>query len=156
MFCGWGHKKSCRCLPCVSFKEWSAKQAYRYALASAKSQSKEVTDMALRKPLPGQQYGQAAPMFDDQDFRQLYPNLYEYLFTDRWADGSVRQTSTLSVFSDNGALKVVLNDRDNNRSAFFSAKRFNEALESMETALREETVDWKSRSHTKPAGQTPF
>lgn len=156
MFCGWGHKKQCRCMTCVSFKEWSHKRAYRAALASAKAQSKELLDMALRKPLPGQQYGPVAPMFSDEDFQRDYPNITEYLFTERWADGSMRQTSTLSVFSDNGSLKIVLNDRDNNRSAFFSAKRFLEALENMETALREETVDWKSRGQNRQASQTPF
>jgi len=111
----------------------------------------------LRKPQPGEMYGPPALPFCDPDFQSKYPNVTEYLFTRNWTDGSVRQTSTLSVFTDGEAMKVVLNDRENNRSAFFCEPTFSGALEAMEAALAADRVDWKSRSSgAAKAMQTPF
>jgi len=113
--------------------------------------------MALQKPKPGENYGPQSPPFRDDKFAADYPNLTEYLFTDRWQDGSVRVTSTLSVFSDNGCIKFVLNDRDNNRSAFFSEETWMDTLVAIEQALASGRVDWKSRrGTTNDAMKTPF
>lgn len=101
--------------------------------------------MALNKPKPGEAFGQPSPPFRDEKFVNDYPNITEYLFTAFWQDGSPRVTSTLSVFSDNGSLKVVLNDRDNQRSAFFSEETLIDTLTAIEQALASNRVDWKSR-----------
>lgn len=111
----------------------------------------------LRKPVPGQMFGPVERPFDDSEFKARYPSIYEYLTVTRWADGSNRVTSTISVFIDNGALKLVINDRDNNRSAFFSAPTFEDTLVRMEEALTEDSADWKSRNaNAAAATRTPF
>lgn len=111
----------------------------------------------LRKPLPGQTYGISDVPFEDEDFKARYPSLYEYLFTQKWTDGSVRQTSTLSVFTDGVSLKLVINDRDNNRSGFINAATWIECLELMEARLANDEMDWKSRSGTQSQNmKTPF
>jgi len=155
MFCGWGHTRDCPCDVCESCFRMSRKQAYRKALAQYKAQCRQTEDAMLKKPMPGQLYGVADVQFDDLKFRETYPTIYEYLFTQRWQDGSTRVTSTISFFAQEGALKVVINDRDNNRSAFFNAETFDAAMASMEASLKSDTTDWKSRSGAPAKGASP-
>lgn len=157
MFCGWGHRRGCQCLTCRMVFGMSRKAAYRLALKLSKAVQQTSEDDMLKKPNPGQMYGVADVPFDDEDFRAKYPTLWEYLFTQRWQDGSIRTTSTISLFATDGALKVVINDRDNNRSAFFNARTLTEALDSMESGLCNDTADWKTRSNGQAKGfATPF
>lgn len=113
--------------------------------------------MGLRKPAPGEMYGPPAVPFSDAEFQRKYPSITEYLFTQKWQDGSPRVTSTLAIFSSEGALKVVLNDRDNNRSAFFCEPTVELALESLEQALSTDRVDWKTKpGMASDKMKTPF
>lgn len=113
--------------------------------------------MALRKPTPGQMLGIASVPFRDEEFASRYPSIVEYLFTAKWTDGSVRVTSTISLFADNDCLKLVLNDRDNNRSVFINATTVEGALVALEEALANDTADWKSRSGGAAAqSKTPW
>jgi len=113
--------------------------------------------MPIRRPKPGETNVRNEAPMDDGDFRGTYPTLYEYLTLTQWSPGQARITSTIMVFVDQGVLKCCLNDRDNNRSAFFSSPKFLDLLDLMEAQLSSETVEWKSRS-TKPGapGYTPF
>jgi len=157
LFCGWGHERSCVCKVCLACFTLTRKQAYRLAARERKRAKAEEECPLLRKPKPGENYGPPSVPFCDEEFAKKWPNVLEYLITDRWTDGTVRVTSTLSIFTDGVSLKVVLNDRDNNRSAFFCEATFAEAMEAMEDALRLDRVDWKSRSsYSKPAKDTPF
>jgi len=111
----------------------------------------------IKKPRPGEYYGPPEVPFLDDDFRDRMPNLYEYLTLERWQDGSVRTTSTLTIFVSGGNLKVVLNDRDNNRSAFFNASTFDSCLTEIESQLKADRVDWKSKGSSNGTSQkTPF
>jgi len=149
MFCGWGHPRSCRCEVCYDNYHLTRKQAYRKALALSKISAMEAHGMPIRKPVPGEFFGVPDTPFDDEAFKGDFPNLYEYLTLTRWQDGSIRQTSTLTIFIDNRALKIVINDRDNQRSAFFNARTWGECLVKLETALSDDTVDWKSKGGVK-------
>jgi len=151
-FCGWGCRCGNRCDTCYSINLLTRKQQYRRALAQSKVSPVTLEDDVIKKPMPGQQYGPVAPPFCDPDFQTKYPLLTEYLFTCRWADGSNRVTSTLSIFTDGESLKVVLNDRDNNRSAFFSDRTWALIFDTMEMALKEDRVDWKSRGMASGKG----
>jgi len=113
--------------------------------------------MALRKPRPGEFCGPTDPVFSDNAFSGDYPTLHEYLFCARWPDGTPRATSTLSIFTDNGSMKLVVNDRDNNRSAFFSAETFRDLLDKVEAALSCESADWRIKGSQGARNmQTPF
>jgi len=110
----------------------------------------------LRKPRPGEYYGAPEVPYEDVAFQGDYPNIHEYLTVERWADGSPRTTSTLTLFVSGGSLKVVLNDRDNNRSAFINDSSVVAALEKLEAQLKSESVDWKSKGSSNGAGKPPF
>lgn len=113
--------------------------------------------MALRRPMPGEYNGPKEEPFSDRGLESEFPTLYEYLTSRNWADGSARLTTTLLIFVDNGVLRVCVNDRDNNRSAFVTATTLAAALASIETRLCGETMEWRFKAgNAGNASRTPF
>jgi len=113
--------------------------------------------MALRKPLPGQYNGPVEEPFHDNAFQGDFPTLHEYLTAPKYPDGTFRHTATMLVFFDGPVLKLVINDRDNNRSAFFTAPTFRDAMDKAEAALACETADWRFKGgNSVDKMKTPF
>lgn len=111
----------------------------------------------LERPEPGRIYGKAKPPVNDPELASNYPSLYAYLTQDRWPDGNYRLTSTITVFVDGGALTVVLNDRDNNRSAFANEASLHSALAALDSAITDDTIEWRSRkSQATKSDSVPF
>lgn len=78
-------------------------------------------------------------------------SVVEYITTDTWEDGSSRETSTVTAFSDDGVVKLCLNDRDRERTCWVSGRTLLEALIRLEEALRSGVVDWRRAG--KPKGR---
>lgn len=157
MFCGWGHRRGCVCQVC---KELGAKSPrFRQPgqpIINLSPLYKE-EEKVIRKPKPGERTGPVEPIFNDADFKASYPSITDHLTAVRYEDGSNRATSTLLIFCDTGVLRVCLNDRDNNRSVFFTGETMEAALLSAENALATNTVEWRSRSgYAKGTPTTPF
>ena len=113
--------------------------------------------MPIRRPTPGSQYGPTDPPWEDNEFSTNYPTIFEYLTLNSWGPGQPRSTSTIMLFVDNGVLKLCINDRDNQRSAFFTGTTLSAALVACENALSGETADWRSKSSRNGSnGYTPF
>lgn len=93
----------------------------------------------------------------DKDFQQSYPTLHEYLTQTQWADRSPRITATMTMYYDGCSMVVAINDRDNERSAFVSAKDFTSLMDAIERGLSEDTLEWKNRKRPATNGvQVPF
>lgn len=117
---------------------------------------KEIEEV-IRKPKPGEKCGPVEAVFNDADFKATYPSITDHLTSARYDDGSNRATSTLLIFCDQGVLRVCVNDRDNNRSVFFTGETMESALMAAENALATNTADWRVRgSYTKGQPTTPF
>jgi len=113
--------------------------------------------MALNRPLPGQYNGPKEERLSDVQWAEEYPTLLSYLSERTYSDNKPRVTSTLLIFVDDGILRICINDRDNNRSAFVTAATFSEALASLESRLLEESLDWRVKSaYTSSKDKTPF
>lgn len=80
----------------------------------------------------------------DEQFIKKFPTVYEYLVTSKWDDGSERESSTLSVFVEDGMLKIALNDRDQHRSLYVSAETLQGALAALEKAVSGSMPEWRS------------
>ena len=93
----------------------------------------------LRAPLP------------DENFRSRWPVLLEYLESVRYADGSPRDTSTLTLFVDAGTLKASLNDRQEGRSLWAASDTLSGLLDTIESMLCGESVPWRWK---EPDGTT--
>jgi len=111
----------------------------------------------LRKPKPGERVGPVEKPWDDEAFAKTHPTLTEMLYATSYEDKSPRTTSTLLIFCDNGVLRVCLNDRDNNRSAFLTGETVEGTLLALEDQLATQTVEWKMKAgYNQSSVKTPF
>lgn len=111
----------------------------------------------LKRPKPGEYQGTPDDPYDDPAFRSEFPSLHEYLTQAKWDDGSLRTTSTLLIFIDQGVLRLCLNDRENSRSCFFTAAEFGEGMAKLESALATGKVEWRMKGNSSRDGaKTPF
>lgn len=76
--------------------------------------------------------------------------LIEHLRDSAWEDGTHRERSTLTVFVEDGKVKVCLNDRNSNSSLFRAADTLLEALQSLNEALAPTGhADWRAWNFKK-------
>jgi len=73
-----------------------------------------------------------------------FPTIWEYLTAMTFEDGSERQTSSLSVFVEDGVVKVALNDRAEQRSAYVTGDDLRAALKALEGQLGGAGADWRA------------
>lgn len=99
----------------------------------------------IKKPTTTGSGAKAAIKWQDSMFAESYPTLHEYLTLSQWADRTPRMTATLTMYFVDGSMTMVVNDRDNERSAFFTASEFGDLMQAVETALRDDSAEWKSR-----------
>lgn len=71
------------------------------------------------------------------------PTVVEYLTSGKYPDGSIRDTSTLTFFVDEGMLKAALNDRDSQHTLYATAPTLQEALLSLEKRVNDANADWR-------------
>lgn len=79
----------------------------------------------------------------DSDLHALWPTVHDWLTMVVDDRGVKRQTSSLSVFMDDGTFKAVLNDKDASRSLFVSGRTLWAALDSLEAHLVAGTGEWR-------------
>jgi hypothetical protein len=119
-------------------------------------EEQEVSQM-IRRPKPGERCGPVESPFNDAEFKQRYPTLAAYLVETAYEDRAPRTTSTLLIFCENGILRMCVNDRDNNRSVFFTSECVEGLLMAAENALCSQTADWRTRgNYGNNQPKTPF
>lgn len=104
----------------------------------------------LRKPATAGEVSALSATPDGGDFQVNYPALWEYLAYGQYPDGSARVTATLLVVYEDGLLKLCLNDRAAERSAWASSDEFYDLFEGMNKALAEGTVVWRRKPPYTP------
>lgn len=76
---------------------------------------------------------------------EKWPLLYEHLSHCFWEDAKARTVSTLTVFCEDGAVKIALNDRENECSLFVSGDTIQACLSSLEKRLDgSSAADWRA------------
>jgi len=85
-------------------------------------------------------------------FQTRFPALVEYLTVDKWDDGKPRETATISLFIDAGALKACFNDRALSRNAFVTGDSVEGILDALEAGLVNETLDWRMKKPFQAKG----
>jgi len=99
--------------------------------------------MPLRKPEPAPSAAEGSPVLGDKTMAQ-YPLLLSYLMDERYEDGSPREKSALSVFVEDGRLKVALNDKDCRRSLYVASDGLQGGLKAMESLLGTGKAEWRA------------
>lgn len=67
----------------------------------------------------------------------------EWMTDGRWEDGTARETSTLSLFFEDGVLKVAFHDRSQSRSLYLAGDCLETVLEALEVRLADGTGEWR-------------
>lgn len=79
----------------------------------------------------------------DPGFKSEFPEIHDYMTVEEYEDGSPRQTASLIIFYDAGALKACFNDRDTSRVVFATGGSFSGLLASLEAMLASGEVEWR-------------
>lgn len=85
----------------------------------------------------------ARPIATDPEWVCELPALHEYLSSACDESGSVRRTSTLTLFAEQGSWKVFLNERQLNASLCASGDTVGAALAALEVLLEAENTPWR-------------
>lgn len=87
----------------------------------------------------------------DDPVAQRCPLLWEHMSAEQYDDGTARVTSTLFLFLEGCRWKCMFKDRQEGKIAFYTAHSLAELLDTIESHLRTDSVDWKH--DRKPAGR---
>lgn len=82
-------------------------------------------------------------------FGERFPTVWEFLTRVQWDDGKRRSPGSLTIFMDDGAVKVCVFDKDAGEVAFVSAAGVDGLLEALERGLEGDSLDWR---RSRPTG----
>lgn len=105
--------------------------------------SKGVRVMPMTRPGPAIPAGLAAVQAAASRFKNDHPTLWGYLAEAEWDDGKARKTSTLTVFIEDGTVKLCLNDRDLGRTAWVTGHSLEDAIDGLELRLCDDSAEWR-------------
>lgn len=97
----------------------------------------------MKKPTYEVKKGALCSPSIDPEMREKFPTLVEHLGDEAWEDGSTRETSTITIFLENGMVKMALNDRDGQRSLYITCSRWKDAMNALEKAAAAPSADWR-------------
>ena len=90
----------------------------------------------------------------DAQWVSEYPALHEYLTLGAHPDGSIRRTSTLTLFAEHGSWKLFLNERDSGASLCSTGPCIADTLSALEVMLEAEVTPWRfSERSQEPSGK---
>lgn len=101
-----------------------------------------------RVPKPAAAGGGVCEASEDLGFAVEHPALEEFLRATRDGPDKARKTGTILVFTEGGAWKCCLSDREGGLISFVSGKSFYDALACAEACLAGDEGDWRP-SRTK-------
>lgn len=99
----------------------------------------------LKKPTDTKKVGAAASSFSDKEFEKEFPYLAAFLLQTQWADKTERLPGTITVFVQDGQMKLCVNDRDMNRSAFVTAPTWAMLIQITEDKLSDDSLEWRTK-----------
>jgi len=73
-----------------------------------------------------------------------FPALLEFLSACRWPDGKKRKPGSITLFVDQGRIKVALNDRDQDLVCFVTLNGLGGLFDALELVLSEGSGDWRT------------
>lgn len=97
----------------------------------------------MKKPVRASSEPTTRVPMPDEEFVLSYPVLTTFLCDSAYDDGSLRERSTLTVFVEDGSIKVALNDRAEARSLYVAAQTLPEALELLERGVNADQPPWR-------------
>lgn len=96
------------------------------------------------------------PAWSDPEFWSQYPHLHAFLHDDKYEDGSVRITGSISFFTKGGTLTVAVNDNDRAVTAFVTAPTWAEVMNLLDEGIRTDMLEWRSKAKFGQDKKVPF
>jgi len=117
-------------------------KGHRYYRASGLGDIEGLACMAMKKPTS------TAPtrLGSSEDhcaFSSKHPMLWEWMTEEKWDDSSRRLLPSLTVFVEDGSLKVCLNDKALQRVCFVSVRSVDAIWMEIEEGLTLDSLDWR-------------
>jgi len=100
--------------------------------------------LIMKKPDTSVAFPGGSVGFPDDEFAALYPTVVDYLVSSKYDDGSARSRSSVSLFVEDGCVKLSLNDKDTRRTLYVASQSVDEAFKTLEAALQVDNPPWRS------------
>jgi hypothetical protein len=111
----------------------------------------EVLCVALTKPsVNGASSGQSSCTVAQGKMLAEYSNIWEFLSSTSWSDGTSRIPGSLSLKLTSGALQVTLTDPSTATYCCRSGQTLDDALASLELAFLDGSLGWRKSEYAKP------
>jgi len=94
--------------------------------------------------------------WDDNSFKEDYPNLFAFLYDIQYADGTPRKQGSISLFVTGYSLKMAVNDKDRGCVAFINAGTFLELLTLADDGIGSDKLEWKTGGQRSNDKVPPF
>ena len=104
--------------------------------------NEEVKKM-LQNKRPVAAGGDSVEVVEEEGFMASYPHLWRYLTQTRWEDGTARQPSSLSIFSQHGKWTIMLAEKNWGLILFATADRLEGLWEALDARLADPRADWR-------------
>lgn len=135
-------------------RSWAYLDLRESCATSAQDRLREVMTMALSRRTPAAEPGSGAGPAGDAKFTKAYPLLWEHLTATKFADGSPRKTSSLSIFVQDSDVKCIVRDREAKECLFATADGVFALFEVVEALLADPHADWRrDRFQDEQAGK---
>lgn len=82
-----------------------------------------------------------------------FPTLWSYLADVTYAGGEKRETATLTLFVEEGFVKLCLNDREQRRTCWSTGIALEVAAEALEQRLTDGTAEWRGARKQASGGK---
>jgi len=113
-----------------------------YRATATRRQTYPVEDYSMRRAVKVAP-GSSAPPLVDVKWSEKHPELLAHLAGTPFEDGEPRQSSTITVYLEDGRWKMCLNNREEKLTLWVSGDTWGKALDALEEALTGERPDWR-------------
>jgi hypothetical protein len=115
-----------------------------YSFSDGLARNKEAWDMSIKKALAAARQASSpkAPEPSSCPVLKGCPTVWDFL-TVTTVEGKSRMTSTISMWVQDGALTLCLNERDQNLSLFATGADLEEAYNELQAHLESDSPPWR-------------
>jgi hypothetical protein len=89
------------------------------------------------------------------DLAQRFPGIIEMIAAVKDGEGKSRRPATLMILFDDGLIKLCMNDRHWEVSAWVSGRNLDAALQALEDGLQADKLEWRKNKVFRPGGKRP-
>lgn len=109
-----------------------------------------------RRPPPDVTGTPQLPPWDDAQFMEDYPSIHSFLSDTTYDDGKSRATGSITLFTQLGALKASVSDKDRGVVAYLSATTVDELLVMIELGIETDKLEWRSAFKDTVGKKVPY